>query len=217
MNNILASAIKDIPHFAAFDRLAAHRFEEIDLGLLMVYLIDTVEASAIPFLAEQFDVQGYKGMMLAKNQAQQRELIKRAIELKRFSGTVWGVQEALKSIGYPDAIIQENAGSSPSGWAEFRIQLDGGLNEISAEKLEELIKMIEVYKGARNHLIDLSYKIDLGADSLTLHETAQENPSIDELDQILAGGNFLHDGTFLRNGLKNYSTDSDILEIKMIT
>ncbi len=217
MSNILASAIKDTPHLAAFDVLAKHRLEGIEIDALLTYVIDTVDVSALPYLAQQFDVLGYKGMRLATTEAQQRELIKRAIELKRYSGTVWSVQEALKSIGYPDAVITENVGTDPDhGWAEFRISIDGGINQISAEKLDELVKMINVYKGTRNHLKDLSYTIDLGDDNINLNEDSSESPSVDDTDTIIAGGNFLHNGLELRNGSKNYSSDSDVLEVQII-
>lgn len=217
MSNILASAIKDTPHLAAFDILAKHRLGNLEIDALLVYVIDTVDVSALPYLAQQFDVLGYKGMRLATTEAQQRELIKRAIELKRYSGTVWSVQEALKSIGYPDAVIAENVGDNPDhGWAEFRISIDGGANQISADKLDELIKMINVYKGTRNHLKDLSYTIDLGEDDVNLTEESNESPSVDDTDSIIAGGSFLHNGLELRNGTKNYSSDSDLLEVTIV-
>jgi phage tail P2-like protein len=217
MSNILASAIKDTPHLAAFDVLAKHRLDNLEIDALLVYVIDTVDVSALPYLAQQFDVLGYKGMRLATTEAQQRELIKRAIELKRYSGTVWSVQEALKSIGYPDAVIQENVGTDPDhGWAEFRISIDGGANQISADKLDELVKMINVYKGTRNHLKDLSYTIDLGEDIISLTEESSESPSVDDTDTVIAGGSFLHDGLELRNGSRNYSSDTDVLEIQII-
>jgi hypothetical protein len=123
----------------------------------------------------------------------------------------------LKSIGYPDAVITENVGTDPDhGWAEFRISIDGGINQISAEKLDELVKMINVYKGTRNHLKDLSYTIDLGDDNINLNEDSSESPSVDDTDTIIAGGNFLHNGLELRNGSKNYSSDSDVLEVQII-
>jgi len=108
---VVASSIENIPHFVAFDLLAKQRFSTMELENLLVYIIDTVDSSAIPYLAEQFDVLGYNGFRLAKNEDEQREIIKRAIELKRYKGTVWAVKEALKSIGYPDAVLKESVGS----------------------------------------------------------------------------------------------------------
>lgn len=217
MSNILASAIADVKHFVAFDTIAKKYIDAIPIEKLLVYIIDTVDSSALPMLAAQFDVLGYKGMKLATTEEQQRELIKKAIELKRFSGTVWAVQEALKSIGYPDAVITENAGTDPDhGWAQFRIDLDGGQNIISAGMIEELVKMINVYKGTRNHLLDISYTIDLGNDDVKLTDESSENPSVDDTDVIVAGGDFKHDGMHYRDGSRNYSSDSDVLEIQII-
>lgn len=217
MSNILASAIANVSHFAAFDAMAKKRLESIELDQLLIYIIDRVDAQALPFLAVQFDVLGFKGMRLATTEAQQREVIKRAIELKRYKGTVWAVREALKTIGYPDAIITEHAESGPNGWATFRIELDGGSNVISGSAIEELVKMVDEFKNVRSHLVDLSYTIDLGDDQVTLIDESTESPSVDDTDVIFAGGDFKHNGVYLRNGTKNYNSDSDVLEVTIIT
>jgi phage tail P2-like protein len=216
MPNILASAISNIPHFAAFDQLAEERMSTIQLDKLLIYIIDTVDASALPWLAKQFNVLGYRGMRLAQTEAQQRQVIKTAILLKRYAGTPWAVKQALISIGYPDAILIENAGVGPYGWAQFRIELNVGDNSISADKLEELIQMINIYKGARNHLLDISYTISFTEDGLNITDESNENPSIDDDDAIYVGGNFRYDGQGHYDGDHNYSSDSDVLEIEII-
>lgn len=213
---IIASAIANVEHLAAFDLVAAKRFSNIQLDKLLIYIIDTVDASALPYLAVQFDVLGFKGMRLATTEAQQRQVIKRAIEIKRYAGTPWAVKEALRAIGYPDAVLIENAGTGPYGWAQFRIELNVGDNEISAAKLDELIQMINIYKGTRNHLLDISYTIDLSADSISITDDSSENPSVDDDDNMYAGGNFRYDGTGQYDGNHNYSSDSDVLEIEII-
>lgn len=215
-DNILATAIKDIPHFAAFDKVVKKKLDEIGIEKMLIYIIDTVDESAIPLLAHQFDVEGYKGMKLAKTMEQKREVIKRAIELKRFKGTVWAVEEALKSIGYPDAVLTEHVEAGPNGWATFRIELNAGDNVISAEAIEELVKMINEYKNTRSHLVDLTYTVDLGSDDVTVKDESEENPSVDDEDIVSAGGDFKYDGEYSYNGEKNYSSDSDILEIEII-
>lgn len=199
----------------AFDQMVKKRFADIPLDNLLVYLIDTVTASALPYLAEQFDVLGYKGWKLAKNEAEQREVIKRAIELHRFKGTVWAVKEALKSIGYPDAELIEHADPGPNGWATFRINLNLGSNSLSAAQIDELVKMINQYKNARSHLTDLSYRIEFD-DSVTLLDESVEMPSVNEADGLTVGGDFRHNGQVLRNGSRNYSLDTDILTIEII-
>jgi phage tail P2-like protein len=213
---LLASAIAGVDHLAAFDIMARKRFSSIQLDRLLVYIIDTVDASALPHLATQFDVLGYKGMRLATSESQQREVIKKAIEIKRHAGTPWAVEEALKAIGYPQAILIENAGTGQYGWAQFRIILNVGDNPITVEKLDELIKMINIYKNKRSHLIDLSYTIALSDDSFSLGDESNEGPSIDDGDSMYVGGDFRHNGEYLRDGEKNHSTDTDVLEIQII-
>lgn len=214
--SILASSIQNVDHFVAFDIIAKKRFSQLQLDAILVYIIDTVDASAIPALAEQFDVLGYKGMKLATTEEQQRELIKRAIELHRYKGTLWAVKEALKSIGYPDAVITEGVGEGATGWAEFRIDLDGGANQVSASAIDELVKMVNEYKNTRSHLADISYTIDLGNDDIKVLDAVEANPSEDTEDTVFAGGDFRYNGEETFNGANNYSQDSDVLEIEIL-
>jgi phage tail P2-like protein len=213
---VLANSIADLPHFAAFDLIAKKRLEAIQLDALLVYLIDTVSEEALSFLAEQFEVLGYKGMRLAATTQQKREVIKRAIELHRFKGTVWAVKEALKTIGYPDAILTEHVQSGPGGWATFRIEIDAGNNPISAQAVDELVRMIDEYKNVRSHLVDISYKITFTPDSITLEDESYENPAVTDTDDIFVGGDFKYNGAYTYNGDRNYSTDTDILTVTII-
>lgn len=213
---VLANSIAGVPHFAAFDLMAKNRMDAVQLDALLVYLIDTVSEDALSFLAEQFDVLGYKGMRLATTTAQKREVIKRAIELHRFKGTVWAVKEALKTIGYPDAVLTEHVQNGAGGWATFRIELDAGNNPISTTAVEELVRMIEEYKNVRSHLTDVSYKISFDPDSITLADESYENPGVDDSDDIYVGGDFRYNGAYTYKGDRNYSTDTDILTVTII-
>lgn len=214
--NLLASGIADVKHFVAFDKVVHERFANYPLDRLLVYLIDTVDESALPFLAEQFDVLGYKGMRLAKTVEEKREIIKKAIEVKRHAGTTWAVREALRSIGYPDAIITENAGTNPDyGWAQFRINIDVGEKPISADNIAELVEMINIYKRYSSHLLDISYTIVID-DSLVATDSSFEDRATNDIDEMILGGDFKHDGQYTRNGDKNYSSDTDVLEIQII-
>lgn len=213
---ILASGIADVPHLGAFDLLVKKRFDDVQLDALLVYLIDVVSEDALPYLAEQFDVLGYKGMRLATTTAQKREVIKRAIELHRFKGTVWAVKEALKTIGYPDAVLTEHVQSGPHGWATFRILINAGNNPISAQAIEELVKMIDEYKNVRSHLLDISYLISFDGDSITLSDESYEGPAVEDTDDLFVGGDFRYNGLYTYNGDRNYSTDTDIITLQII-
>jgi len=212
---ILASALSPVPHIAAFDLLAEERLGNVQLDKLLIYIIDTVDASALPWLAKQFDVLGFRGMRLATTEVQQREVIKTAIQLKRTSGTPWAVKNALRSIGYPDAVLVENAGTGPYGAAEFTIKLDVGENEISAAMIDDLISMINIYKGARNHLTALSYKVNF-SDGVSLNDEHNLEPPINNADTLFVGVGRFADGTYIADGSIDASSDSDSLTMEVI-
>jgi len=212
-NTVLANSITHLPHLAAFDLIVKKRFDELQLDKLLVYLIDTVEASALPYLAAQFDVLGYKGYRLASNEAEQREIIKRAIELHRFKGTLWAVREAITSIGYADAEIIEHV---ENHWAKFRVIIKLGERSLNVMEIQDLIRMITEYKNERSHLADLSYILEFNNDTLSLIDESSEGPADDTIDGIFVGGNFKYDGVYSYNGERNFSQDSDTLDIKIL-
>lgn len=209
---ILADSINYIPHLQAFDLLVKKRFTDLQLDRLLVYIIDNVDADAIPYLADQFDVLGYKGFKLASNETEQREIIKRAIELHRYKGTLWAVREALTSIGFGDAVIEEHV---EGHWAKFRVTIDLADRALNVLEIDELVNMIGEYKNVRSHLADLSYTLVFG-DDLIITDEETDNPSVDDTDTVIAGGDSRHNGLIVRNGVHNYSKDADLLTITII-
>ncbi|MFT8211441.1 MAG: phage tail protein I, partial [Symbiopectobacterium sp.] len=83
----------------ALGRLAA-RLDSIDLGVLMVYLVDIVDSFALPWLGEQFSLTGDNGWELAESDDVRRTLIKSAIELHRYKGTPWSIREIIRRFGF---------------------------------------------------------------------------------------------------------------------
>lgn len=216
MSNILASSISNRDHLAVFDRLAKARFDMIEIEALLVYIIDTVPASALQMLAEQFDVMGYKGWSLVNNDADRRMLIKKAIELHRYKGTPWAIKEALKSGGYAGATIQEHAGASYDGqydydgeinhgaanWAKFAVQLDIGNDKgITSDQITTIVALINEYKNVRSHLITVSFAATL-EDSVSIDDeegefTIDSGTAEDTMfDVIQFDGQFNFDGTY---------------------
>lgn len=174
MSNILATGISNVPHLKVFDQIAEERFAELDLSVLLIYMIDTVNADALPILAEQFDLLGYKGWRFVEgDEAQQRELIKAAIELHRYKGTPWSIKEALRRIGFGGAEIIEGVGqyydgsfyhnaavtySGSANWACFRVIFDlGNVKGINEQQTTDLLALIDEYKNARSKLVDLAF------------------------------------------------------------
>lgn len=206
MGNILASGISNIPHLAAFDAMVEERFANLDIQAVLIYLVDIVKPSALIPLAEQFDVMGFKGFNFATTEQEQRDLIKKAIELHRFKGTPWSIKEALKAIGYYDVIIEERLDTgilynglqyhngsyyyNSGHWADFRVTLDIGNNMgINALSAEQAVILINEYKNVRSRLVDMNYQASL-TDVLNI---------ADELDITITPFN-------LYNGIHNHDS-----------
>lgn len=216
MANILADGVRYVEHIKAFNDLAEDRLGSIDLTPLLIYMIDTVPASALPYLAEQFDVLGIKGWKYVSTEAEQRALIKKAIELHKYKGTPWSIKEAIKSVGVNECTIIEGGITiihdssyyydssityDYTGWAVFRVLIDfDSFANANIGPLTELRDLILEYKNERSHLIDISFKV-----------TDEDNLPIDEDGYMLGlhayspiGGIYydscaIYDGTYLHN------------------
>lgn len=227
MDNILASAIANVQHLAVFDRLAAARMNAIQLEALLVYVIDTVPAEALPVLAAQFDVLGYKGWKLAKNDAERRELIKRAIELHRYKGTPWAVKEAIKSVGYFDAKIIEHAADfynavykydaeidhGGTNWARFSVLIDLGENKgIDATTLAILTELINEYKNVRSWLTFINFTATLNDSVSAVDELSATTLQTAETSENVFS-NIFYNNVNTYDGTQKYGNIGDILEL----
>lgn len=208
MNDTLLPDSIAVPHIMAFDLLARQRLSQIQLDALLVYMIDTVNASALYWLAQQFDVLGYKGWKLADTEDKKRSLIKKAIELHRYKGTIWAIKEALRTVGYPDAVITEHV----THWAGFTIQLNAGDTDVNVDQIAEAVAMVNEYKNVRSHLMGLQFNIVFD-DSLVLQDDSYEAGGDTYSDSVFTGGDFLYNGLYKYDGTKNYSSDGDVLEL----
>lgn len=164
--NILPTSIKDKPHLVAFNDLAENFIDGIDYSSVLTNLIDTIDPIALPYLAEQFDVLGYKGWRFVTTDAEKRALIKQSYELHRFKGTPWAIKEALKLIGFTNVQINEGTfvlyhngfalhnGSFSHGNSNaftFEVILTTG-PAITPQVLIDAIALINEYKNARSFL-----------------------------------------------------------------
>ena len=212
MNNldtILPDSLAIYPDIAAFDVSIAKYIATIPVEKMLVYNIDQVDSAALPVLAEQFDVLGYKGMRLAKTQDDQRQITKRAIELHKYKGTVWGLKEAMKSIGFFDLKINENVGH----WANFSITLLNAGVGITDSSISDLRKMIEEYKPQRSNLVSINMEIlvheeiDFGEDTQGITQDIKTD------DTIVFTAALFYDGKAKYNGNYDHSGDSDLISI----
>ena len=159
--HVIASSLADNELAKAFSELVAERWDNFDITPFMVYLVDSCEASVLPYLADQFDIAGLQGFEIAMNEEQQRGLIKRSIALHKFIGTPWAIREACKTIGFPVIILEEGVTvgvPTSHDWAQFRIFIEADVNRpITKDDYRKLRLFIEFYKNERSHLVELGF------------------------------------------------------------
>jgi len=217
--NILADSIGGVPHLAAFDAMVAARMNSIELEALLVYVIDSVSTSALPVLARQFDVEGFVGYGVATNDAQRREIIKRAIELKRYMGTVYAIREAMRICGYTDAVLTEgiDMGNPAIDWARFSIDSQlGDTVGLDGVSQSNLAKLIREYKNVRSYLEGISYTIGIFD---TIDQLFDELNIIYEsppLLEDLGHKRFYYDGVYNYDGTQKYLESNDSLIINIV-
>lgn len=228
MAKLIASGISTKEHLTLFDDLAATRLNALAVEAVLVYLIDTVDESALYSLAEQFDVLGYKGWILANTEPKRRELIKKAIELHRYKGTPWSIIEALRVLGYPNVDIQENLQGAKynaqysyngtidhnqPGWATFRVILDAlTVGIITQAEVDVIKEIIYIYKNARSHLVDVSFGYKFQDNVATSHNLSLMVGA--ELSEDLSV--LQYDNKIAYNGAHQHNGETDVLVISII-
>jgi phage tail P2-like protein len=206
-DTLLADSIQHLPDYAAWDKLFEAMQADFDLGKLLIYIIDNVDSSLLEHLAWQYDVLGNKGFNLAQTDAQKRAIIKAALELHRYKGSVWSIKEALKSIGYGDAILIEGDNDS---WANFSLKVTLGNRVLNGAEIDNVVKIVNQYKPARCVFVGADYHVVFD-DSITADDVFSLEEADLQTDGITVGCSRLADGTYTANGLIDASQDADIL------
>ncbi|WP_353798260.1 phage tail protein I [Enterobacter cloacae] len=136
--------------FSILANIAAERFSQIDLTVLLVYLVDLVDASALPSLASQFHIQGLEGWLFAKDEQERRNLIKQAIELHKCKGTPWAVRRVLEILSLPGIVSEWFEYDGKAYFFKVEINLSNqGMNE---HLFNNLVDLIHEYKNVRSKL-----------------------------------------------------------------
>ena len=229
------------PPLAADDRyqvlgaIAAARLSDIDITPVLVYLIDTVDTTALPVLADQFHILG-EGWQFARTEAEQRQLLKRAIELHRYKGTPWAIQQVLDTLQLSGKVSEWfDYGGQPY---HFKISVDVTSRGIDANTLSMLTALVNEYKNVRSHLELVS--LSQSSEGAVYYGVAVQLSSIVEIypyqqtelqvsdplfyaatahwvatmtvypELLIADGSWIANGTEIANGLKQHSTMGDI-------
>lgn len=148
----------------------AGRLDNIDLSVLMVFLVDIVDSSALPWLGEQFSLSG-DGWELAESDDVRRMLIKAAIELHRYKGTPWSIREVIRRVGFGEVDLIEGTGrlsydgnrsynglfvhGDAAAWAVYRVILKQPITNDQAAMLRQTLA---AFAPARCHLASLEYQ-----------------------------------------------------------
>ena len=215
-NAVMADSISYLPEYKAWYSVILDTVGELDVSQLLIYLIDTVDASLIPSLAKQFDVLGYKGMRLAQTEADQRNLLKTAIYLHRFKGTEWAIMQALLSIGFADIRLKKGIADGYDHWAEFGIEITNSAIQLTDESLNDIIQMVTEYKRQVCVLMDVSMTI-LVEDILDMQDDeANARAGIVIDDDLFLTGTLKYDGAGVYDGTYDHSGDSDIVIITQL-
>lgn len=148
----------------------AGRLDNIDLSVLMVFLVDIVDSSALPWLGEQFSLSG-DGWELAESDDVRRMLIKAAIELHRYKGTPWSIRVVIRRFGFGEVDLIEGTGrlsydgnrsynglfvhGYAAAWAVYRVILKQPITNDQAAMLRQTLA---AFAPARCHLASLEYQ-----------------------------------------------------------
>lgn len=230
-NNLLATGVSKYEHIAIFDAIAQLRFAALEVEKVLIYLVDTVDEDALLFLAEQFDLISFGGWDLADTVQKKRDLIKVAVELSRYKGTIYGIKEALRRVGFDNTEIQEHIGIIYDGseiydgsqthgggdWATFGVTFDLGNDlGISATQTAQLLAVVNEYKNARSVLVKYGWKASL-TDTVTMTEDFQMTMIFAE-DVEYVGGGRRYNGSFIHDGSEIYAGGGmeDTLDVTII-
>lgn len=193
MGRVLADSIRTIPHIAAFDDMAANRYDNLDLSSLIPYLIDTAPVLALPYIAQAFDILGYKGWIFADTEQKQRDLLKIALQLNKYAGTPWAITNALNSIGITGVEIEEGLSIKYDGeafydgsitygsgsWADFAVIIDASnFTAIDATAIANMTGVVLAWKNARSNLVGIWF-------SVNFIDTLQNNDSVSMDIQVI--------------------------------
>jgi P2-related tail formation protein len=174
---------------AVFETIIGDRFDNIDLSSMMIYLIDVVDSSALPWLASQLDVDSFKGFDQCTTDDQRRSILKEAIDLHRHIGTKSAIEKACSLIGFTPAAINENVPLTIGGnpvWCAFSVQLNpSDLSIFTADSLTMLRQYINYYKNARSILTEIYIGQSFADDIFVSDETGRDNLTLTSESSIL--------------------------------
>ena len=154
MPSLLPPSLAGDQRSEAFDALS-QGIEQLDVGAVLVYLVDLVPGTALPHLAEQFNIVGPIWQHLHDDDARRRA-IKDAVKWHRIKGTPYAIELAMSWIGLGAQV--EDTTSSAARWAEYQLQLD---KPVTPAELPAILELARFAAPARAHLVRLYGDLDV--------------------------------------------------------
>lgn len=167
----LPPALAGDDRFALLCELLDETLADLDLNVMLVYLIDLVKPKLLPVLADQFSLLDEAAWMLAESEDAKRNLIKNAAEIHRFKGKPWAIREVIRLLGFGEVVLQEGMNDrthdgsitrngsyvhgAPSAWARYRIVLQSAITNDQAALLRRVLLSVAP---ARCRLVTLDYQ-----------------------------------------------------------
>lgn len=138
------------------------KVKEQIINVLIYPRIDELNEEVLDLLAWQFHIEGYE---LATNITEKRILIKKAIELHRYKGTKYAIEEVLRALNLEGKISEWfEYGGQPY---HFKVDISLINKPFDKDIYDKLTKLIEQYKNLRSHL-----------ESITVSMTAKSNQTL---------------------------------------
>ena len=132
-----------------FDELFS-RYQNLDINAIMISLFDSVNAEALPHLAEQFHITGNEGWNNCKNEKEKRELIKNSLNLHKFRGTKYALVKVLDVLGLNGKVTEWfEYGGKPYHF-KVSVEITDSSFDLSTE--EQLYDLLEENKNVRSKL-----------------------------------------------------------------
>lgn len=163
-------------------------FEKVKQQIINVLIyprIDELSEEVLDLLAYQFHIEGYD---LATDITEKRNLIKKSIQLHKYKGTKYAIEEVLKALNLEGQIKEWfEYGGQP-----YRLKVDTDISSHNFIDLKKLIELINEYKNVRSHLEELSITINQGS---FIYKTAGNS-----MDADLDGFLLIDSNTYVSTG-----------------
>jgi P2-related tail formation protein len=183
MPTVLSSYLANIEHIRVFDDMVEQRCVDFPVEVVMTFLMQVLEESALSTMATDLGVNGLGGFALTTTIEEKRNMLANAIQRRKRIGTVGALRDAIIELGYSQPIIIEGASNLPwvydgsyqysgsigyqggnNGWATFVVILpEAELVSLTQAQIDELVAYINHYKNARSKLVGLGYFTTLPA------------------------------------------------------